>query len=312
MTVRQVGVIGSGVIGVGWALRFAMNGLRVFIYDSSEDALRSGSKHLTELANNLSNIGAIDTPEDVVARCNFVSNLDGEIRKADYFQECVFEDVDAKLAVFQYLDEIASQEVLLASSSSALDPAQIFEDVRGRERCLIAHPFNPPYLMPLVELVRSPWVSDDTVERTREFLTTVGQKPIVLHKAVPGFAANRLQAAVVNEGIALVEDGVLSPDDLDLCMTAALGLRWSFLGPFSTMDLNSSSGFLEYAAKFRSGYEALGRDLNVSRRWSEESLKRIEGQMRKHRPASQISDAIRRRDSSLIALQALIERKGRT
>jgi 3-hydroxyacyl-CoA dehydrogenase len=138
----------------------------------------------------------------------------------------------------------------LASSTSGIPASAFTEALPGRARCLVAHPVNPPYLVPLVELVGAPWTSPDAVARTRALMDRVGQVPVTAMKETRGFVLNRMQAALVAEAFRLVRDGVMSVEDVDACVRDGLGLRWSFMGPFETIDLNAPGGVADYAARF--------------------------------------------------------------
>jgi 3-hydroxyacyl-CoA dehydrogenase len=177
-----------------------------------------------------------------------------------YVQESVPEVLDAKRAIFRELDAIAPPDAILGSSASALVASLFTEDLGGRARCLVAHPVNPPHLVPLVELCGAPWTAPETVERAREFLTAVGRVPIVVRGEVDGFILNRLQAALLAEAFRLVADGWVSPRDLDRTVSDGLGLRWSFLGPFATAELNAPGGVGDYFARYGDLYARLNAE----------------------------------------------------
>jgi 3-hydroxyacyl-CoA dehydrogenase len=153
-----------------------------------------------------------------------------------------------------------------------------------------------------VELVPTPWTSSETVESCRRLMEEVGQVPILVRKEVHGFVLNRLQAAVINEAMYLVDEGVVAPDDLDKTMRDGLGLRWSFMGPFETMDLNSDGGFKGYTDQYGGSYQTMGAELQVAREWSAEALARIEAARRAHVSAEHVSDRQAWRDRRLMAL----------
>ena len=199
------------------------------------------------------------------------------------------------------MDVLAAPETILGSSCSAI-PGSEFLDLPGRARCLIAHPVSPPYLVPLVELVPTPWTAPETVEATRRLMDEVGQTAILVHKEIDGFVLNRLQAAVINEAMYLVGEGVVTPDDLDKTMRDGLGLRWSFMGPFETMDLNSDRGFEGYTGQYGASYQTLGADLQVARPWRDEALTLIDEDRRARVPAAGIAERQAWRDRRLMAL----------
>ncbi len=180
--------------------------------------------------------GLIDDPAVLAARIRFCASLEEAVDGVDYIQESVTESLAIKGDLFRTLGEIAAPDAILASSCSSIPPEQFMSDVRHPERCLIAHPFSPPHLIPLVEIVPTRWTSPDVIARTRALMTELGQAPVTIHKPVVGFARQPSPGCRHHEAIMLVEDGVIDPADLDLCMSHGLGLRWAFLGPFETMN----------------------------------------------------------------------------
>ena len=155
-----------------------------------------------------------------------------------------------KQDLFAELDRLCGPEVVLASSTSGIPASEFTGNLAGRGRCLVAHPVNPPYLVPLVELVGAPWTDPAVVVRTRVLMDRVGQVPVVALKETRGFVLNRLQAALVAEAFRMVRDGVMSAADVDACVKDGLGLRWAFMGPFETIDLNAPGGVADYAERF--------------------------------------------------------------
>ena len=198
---------------------------------------------------------------------------------------------------------VAPPGTILASSTSTV-PASVFsEGLAGRSRCLVAHPVNPPYLVPLVELSPAPWTAPDVVERARRLQASVGQVPIVVKKEIQGFVLNRLQAALLAEAWRLYEDGYATAEDIDSTVRDGLGLRWSFMGPFETIDLNAPGGVVDYVSR----YGPVMNEINASqipRRWSEVSLARLEAERRQTLPANALATRQAWRDRRLMALLA--------
>lgn len=302
-----ISVLGTGTIGTGWAVQFAKEGCSVTLYDVAHGAAERSHALASDILRRLEALGLCDDAEAATARICVASTLHEAVANASYVQESVVEDPAIKAGLISSVSKF-NATAIIASSTSAIDPALIFTDVASPELCLVAHPFNPPYLMPLVELVSAPGTSPDTMERVRTFLVSCGMSPVTLHRAIPGFVANRLQAAVVNEAVHLVAQGIIDPEGLDLCMTEALGLRWAFIGPFATMDLNAPEGVAEYMAKFGRAYEALGRDLGVAEPWPEATQVQIKEARRALLPANQIGVAAARRDQAIAALLNLRRR----
>lgn len=298
----EVCVVGCGVVGGGWALAFARAGHRVALHDSSPGQAERCLESIAGALGGLERHGALTDPWEVLARLRPAADLEEAVAGAAYVQESVIEDAAVKTRLFQDMDAVASPDAILASSTSAILPTRFLEGVAGRRRCLVAHPFNPPHLIPLVEVVMTPWVDEDVVDATVALLRSVGQAPIVLRREIEGFVGNRLQAAVVNEAMNLVRLGVVSPADLDRCMKDGLGRRWAFLGPLETMDLNAPAGFAEYADKFGASYQQLGRQLGVAEPWSDLAAQQVEDWRRSETPAGGVAAIQAWRDLMLLRL----------
>jgi len=191
-----------------------------------------------------------EAPEVVAARVAVAATLEDCLAGADHVQENGPERVEVKRETFARLDALCGPDVVLASSTSGIPASAFTEGLAGRARCLVAHPVNPPYLVPLVELVGAPWTDPAVVARCRALMARVGQVPVTAMKETRGFVLNRLQAALVAEAFRLVRDGVMSVEDVDACVKDGLGLRWSFMGPFETIDLNAPGGVADYVARF--------------------------------------------------------------
>jgi 3-hydroxyacyl-CoA dehydrogenase len=303
---RSIALIGSGLIGRGWTILFANAGFRVRLYDQSPQALEQAAEAVRANLALLERERMIDSAEDLLSRVSYCATMAEAVAGVEYVQESVPEDREIKRAVFGELARLAAPDAVLASSCSSIPPAQFLEEARNRERCLIAHPFSPPHLVPLVELVPSPWTSDGTVRRTRELMIELGQVPVLIRKPVVGFAVNRLQAVVINEALSLVAEGVIDPADLDLCMSQGLGRRWAFIGPFETMELNAPRGFKDYATKYGGVYRSILDTVRVDRPWSKEAIDLVETWRRSELPAE--ADVVGRRlwrDHNLMKLAKL-------
>ncbi len=247
----QVAIIGAGLIGRAWAIVFARAGMAVRIWDRDPDATRAASGFIAERLPELRAAGLLaDPPQEVLARISPADTLEAALEGAIYVQENGPERVEAKRELFARMDKIAPMQTLLASSTSGIPASAFTETLRGRARCLVAHPVNPPYLVPLVELCPAPWTSEDTMTRARALMQRAGQVPATLHREVAGFVLNRLQIALVSEAFRLVADGVISAEDVDATVKHGLGLRWSFMGPFETIDLNAPGGLVDYCDRY--------------------------------------------------------------
>lgn len=247
----RIGIVGAGLIGRSWAMVFARAGLPAVMWDAVDGVAEGAIGIIRERLGDLHAAGLIaEAPEAVLARISVAPTLERCLEGVTYVQEQGPERVEVKRELFARLDAIAAPDVILASSTSGIPASAFTEGLAGRARCLVAHPVNPPYLVPLVELVGAPWTAAAVVARTRALMDRVGQVPVTALKETRGFVLNRLQAALVAEAFRLVRDGVMSPEDVDACVRDGLGLRWSFMGPFETIDLNAPGGVADYVARF--------------------------------------------------------------
>uniref|UniRef100_A0A4X1U363 Crystallin lambda 1 n=2 Tax=Sus scrofa TaxID=9823 RepID=A0A4X1U363_PIG len=232
----------SGLIGRSWAMLFASGGFRVKLYDIEQqqvtgalDTIRKEMKLLEQSGALKGSLGA----EEQLALISGCSDLREAVEGTVHIQECVPENLELKQQLFAQLDQIVDGNVVLSSSSSCLLPSKLFAGLVHVRQCLVAHPVNPPYHVPLVELVPHPETAPATMDRTYALMRQIGQSPVRILKEVDGFALNRLQYALIGEAWRLVEAGIVSPGDLDLVMSDGLGLRYAFIGPLETMHLNA-------------------------------------------------------------------------
>lgn len=301
---RKVALVGVGTIGRGWAALFAKADFEVALYDPDPESIALALEGIRTTLEELSRFGLLADPLTAWRRLRPAASVAEALEGVGYVQESVPEDVDLKRRTLAELDRLAAPEAIISSSCSSLLPVEIFREVAAPGRCLIAHPFNPPHLLPLVELLVGPQTSEATLARTSALMSQLGQTPVVLRKPVPGYVVNRLQAAVVNEAMHLVAQGVISPGDLDLCMTASLGRRWSFLGPFETMDLNADDGVAGYAQRFGASYHDIGADLGVAQPWAEDAIKAVIRARRAEIPLEGLQARREWRDRRLMRLLA--------
>jgi len=301
---EKIAIIGSGLIGRAWAMVFARAGHPVKMYDNAPGAVDKALGLVEEGLGELKAAGLIDeAPATVAKRVSAASSLADAVADADYVQENTSEKVDVKREVYRLLDEAAPQTCILASSTSTIQTSRFSEGLKGKHRCIVAHPVNPPHVVPIVEISPAPWTAPEVIEATRALHAKVGQVPITVRKEVEGFILNRLQAALLRESWRLVGEGYVSVEDLDKTIRDGLGLRWAFMGPFETIDLNAPGGVSDYAARFGGAFESMMGAVEY-KPWDSELVARVEAQCRAFLSHEKHAEREAWRDRRLMALVA--------
>jgi 3-hydroxyacyl-CoA dehydrogenase len=300
----QVAVVGAGLIGRAWSIVFARAGFDVALWDPFPQQTQAALGFIAERLPELQEAGLLsEAPNTVIARIRPMTQLADALRNAEHVQENGPERVDAKQALFAELDRIASPDTVLVSSTSGIPASAFTKGLPGRARCLVAHPVNPPYLIPLVELCPAPWTDAATVARTRDLMTRAGQVPATVNKEMDGFALNRLQGALLAEAFRLIADDVISPADVDALVKHGLGLRWSFMGPLETIDLNAPGGLADYCERYGPLYATLQKQMKP-RKWDKALIDRLQAARRAELPANMQPVRQEWRDRRLMALGA--------
>ncbi len=301
---EKIAIIGAGLIGHAWAMVFARAGHPVKLWDSDAAAVPTALRLIEEGARELRRFGLItEDPRTVSARVTGTTTLAEAVKDADYVQENTAERVDVKKRVYAQMDAAAKPDCILASSTSTI-PASVFSaGLKGKQRCIVVHPVNPPHLVPVVELSPAPWTSRDVLERSLMLHEKVGQVPVIVKKEVPGFILNRLQAALLNEAWRLVKEDYVTVDDLDKCLKDGLGLRWSFMGPFETIDLNAPGGVPDYAERYGAALYEMMKDVRLEA-WDEALIQKIDAARRKMLTQERHAEREAWRDRRLMALIA--------
>jgi 3-hydroxyacyl-CoA dehydrogenase len=245
-----------------------------------------------------------EPPGAVFARIQPAGTLEEAVRGADYVQESGPEHAETKQDLFARLDECAGPDAILASSTSAI-PASVFtQALKGRHRCLVVHPVNPPYLIPCVELCGAPWTAPACVARPRELMVRAGQAPVEVKREIAGFILNRLQAALMNEAFRLIDQGYVGVEDLDVTVKQGLGLRWSFIGPMETADLNAPGGVRDYLRRYGAIFRTLDDQTRASAPWRETLADALERERARILPRERLAEREAWRDRRLMALNA--------
>ena len=240
---RRIAIVGAGTIGASWAAYFLARGYDVAVTDPirTPDAIRQS---IAALWPTLVDLGL--APGAAIDRWQFVADPAAAVADADFVQESGPEDEAAKIELFALLDAAAPESTIIASSSSGLLMSRIQSQCVRPQRCIIGHPFNPPHIMPLVEVVAGEQTSEETVTATMEFYRCIGKHPIRIRKEMRGHIANRLQGALLREAVYLMDEGVASVADIDAAISYGPGLRWAFMGPSLTFHLAGGEGGMEH------------------------------------------------------------------
>jgi 3-hydroxyacyl-CoA dehydrogenase len=269
-----VAIVGAGSIGKAWAIVFAQAGHTVRLWDPDPVVLAGAASAIRLRLDDMASHCLLEEPAAVLARINTAASLPDAVRDALHVQENGPEDLGLRRVLFRELDLHAPAAATLASSTSGMPPSSFTEDLPGRARCLVAHAGNPPYLLPLVELCPAPWTSADAMDRVGALMRGAGRQIAPMLKEAEGFLLNRLQGALLAEAFRLVADGVAEPDAIDTVMKASLGLRWAFMGPFETIDLNAPGGIVDFCRRYGELYERLQSQM-PPRAWDEVLVARV-------------------------------------
>ena len=299
-----IAVVGAGLIGRSWAIVFARAGFQVKLWDQFPAQTTAAMLFIAERLPELFDAGLIaDAPDLVLARIEPVGSMTEALKDAIHVQENGPEQVAVKRTLYAELDRLAPPEVVLASSTSGIPASAFTETLRHRARCLVAHPVNPPYLVPLVELCPAPWTDPAVVEKTRDLMVRAGQVPATVKKEMDGFALNRLQGALLAEAFRLLADDVISPADLDALVKDGLGLRWSFMGPLETIDLNAPGGLKDYCDRYGPLYAKMQEQAKPLA-WDKALVDRLHAARRDDLPLNMTPVRQEWRDRRLMALLA--------
>ena len=245
--VRRIVIIGTGVIGASWAAQYLARGFDVIATNPDPNAESKLRKDIDAAWKDLTNMGL--SPRATLDRLTFTSNMKEALSEADFIQENAPERPDFKIKLFAEIDDATPSDSIIASSSSGITPSVIQSKCKHPERVLIGHPFNPPHLIPLVEVVGGNKTSPEVIQQAMAFYASIGKKPIYLRKEFPGHVANRLQAALYREILYLIEQGVLSVEDADDAVSWGPGLRWGVMGPSLLWHIGGGEGGIHHFMK---------------------------------------------------------------
>jgi len=301
---RNVAIVGAGLIGRAWAAIFARAGWNVRLTDPHIPTLKAAPRLIRDELHALARHGLADDPDGAVARVSAAGNLEEAVRDVEFVQENGPERAEDKRVIFAQLDKLSPDDALLVSSTSAISASRFTENLPGRARCLVGHPVNPPHLVPLVELCGAPWTSSEAIDRARAIYREIGQVPVTISREINGFVLNRLQGALLAEAFRLVGEGYISAEDLDHTVKDGLGLRWSFLGPFETIELNAPGGIPDYCARYTGFYKELASAAAGPEVYESPNVDRVIAAWPHQPTPERIAELTRRRNERLAALAA--------
>ena len=300
---KNVGVIGGGLIGASWAAIFSKSGFNVFIYDPFPDVFETYKSRVTSFLEELKSIDETINIEESLNRISANVTIEDLCSNVEYIQESAPEILSVKQELFAKLDNLAPDEVVIGSSSSAMPISSITQNLKGQHRCIIAHPANPPHLIPCVEICPGENTSNKTIEKTKEIFTASGASIVNVKKEIDGFILNRLQGALLNEAMRLYSDGYASSDEIDATIRDGLGLRWAFMGPFETIDLNAPGGIKDYISRYGPMYIEMAKNQTKIPDWSEEAGKKLEIERRKILGHDELENRAKKRNQLLKSLR---------
>jgi len=260
-----VACIGTGTIGSSWALNFAMSGLDVFLYDVNEDALNQAKQLIIDNLSFLVSHNVITTSQrqEILERIHPTSILETAVKDAFYIQESGPENYDIKRSILSLLETYAHPDAIIASSTSGLLISEISRDAKYPMRCIGAHPYNPPHLIPIIELSFGEKTDKAFLSKAYDFLSKIGKEPVIVNKPVMGFIGNRLSFALYRELITMVTDDVCTIEDADRVVQYGLGLRWATLGPVMLYDLGGGDAGIRGMSKLDYTLNRVFKDLST-------------------------------------------------
>ena len=300
---KNIGVIGGGLIGASWAAIFSKSGFNVFVYDPYPDVFDTYKSRVTSFLEELKTIDETINVEESLNRINANVTIEDLCSNVEYIQESAPEILSVKQELFAKLDNLAPEEVVIGSSSSAMPISSITQNLKGQHRCIITHPANPPHLIPCVEICPGENTSNKTIEKTKEIFTASGASIVNVKKEIDGFILNRLQGALLNEAMRLYSDGYASSDEIDATIRDGLGLRWAFMGPFETIDLNAPGGIKDYISRYGPIFVEMAKNQTKIPDWSEEAGKKLELERRKILGHDKLEDRAKKRNQLLKSLR---------
>lgn len=300
----KAAILGSGLIGRSWAMVFARGGHDVVLWDQDPAQVEKAISHIGRTLPEMAEAGLMDDPAAALACIHGATSLAEALAQADFIQENIVERAEPKQALFAEVDGLAPPDAIISSSTSAIMPSIIFGALRTRQRCLVSHPLNPPHLAPIVEICGADFTSPEAIAKARDFMESCGMSPIIVKREIEGFILNRLQLAVLNEAFRLIAEDYVTAEDLDKTIKDGLALRWSFMGPIETIDLNAPEGVADYLERYGPTIRRIGASQSTAKPWPDSIGQTLDAQRRAAVPKHKLNDATAWRDRRMMALAA--------
>jgi len=305
MSTDSIAVIGSGSIGTGWAIAFAGAGRAVRLHDIAAHHLEEARRVLVDRLDELAEFGLLnESPAVIAERVSFTTDLATAVHGTAHVQECIPENRDAKIELLATLADLAGHDCVIASSSSFIPISQIASTLPGRERFLVIHPGNPPFLLRFAEICPAPFTDPGAIGKSEALMRNCGLSPVMVRIEKDGFVFNRLQGALLREAYALIAEGATNAADIDRLLREGLGFRWSVVGPFEAVDLNTRGGIAAHARRMLPAYVRMGAERGERQGWTEETIDAVVADRRAALPLEDWDKRVRWRDRELMALLA--------
>lgn len=300
----KTAIIGIGAIGRAWTISFLRAGHTVNVWNKTQSKIEEARELIEQILPDLEAADLLQgrSRDEIMAGFIPCSTIEDAVCDVEYVQENTAENLEVKREIFAELDHHAPADAILASSTSGIVPSLFIDHLTHPERCLVAHPLNPPYLVPAVDLMPSPQTAPAYMKRAEKFLLDCGQVPIVMEREDPGFITIRLQGMMYHECWRLVAEGLADPESVDIAVREGLGLRWSFIGPFETADLNAPGGIRDFVGRFGDDLNAIHPRVTDPVRWDGNLMDTVEAARREKLPMVDHKQRQLWRDRRLIAL----------
>ncbi len=299
---NKVTILGSGLIGKSWVLDLISHKIPTTLWNPKTSSIKIAQKWISEELQKLEQIWPNRFNRSMFKYVTLTDDLSESLKSVDFVIECLPENLELKQNLFSHVEPLLSSDTIVTSSTSGILLSDLTSQLRTGERFLIAHPMNPPHLLPIVEIIKSEKTPDSLLKKTMEFFKKIQKSPVLLKKELPGFILNRLQYALVNEAIYLIQNGYIDPKDIDTILTDGLGLRWAVLGPLACMDANASCGFKSYVENYGQ-LIADGNNPKIGFKWEAPTVEAIEKWRRTEYDIPSLDKLRSLRDQGLIQIQ---------